>query len=170
MYMSVERSRLKQYTILSFIHFKGYRQHSCFRQLFKTNYLIEWLAVSHGCLWRMYQLKKKTLPILLPSVVEAENFSDHPRRDQWQVGTAVLMIIHVFWNTAPGRLVNSIQRREELADTIVRVQIVQVEHKSWGWGQQTFTKCQQLYTNRRCVISQNTVIFSDGMLWTPTVV
>jgi len=27
----------------------------------------------------MYQLKKKILPILLPSMVEAENFSDHPR-------------------------------------------------------------------------------------------
>ena len=65
--------------ILNFIHFKGYRQHSCFRQLYKTNYLIEWLAVSHGLLWQMYQLRKKNLPILLPSMVEAENFSDHPR-------------------------------------------------------------------------------------------
>jgi len=28
----------------------------------------------------MYQLRgKKILPILLPSMVEAENFSDHPR-------------------------------------------------------------------------------------------
>jgi len=27
----------------------------------------------------MYQLRKKILPILLPSIVEAENFSDHPR-------------------------------------------------------------------------------------------
>jgi len=26
-----------------------------------------------------YQLRKKILPILLPSMVEAENFSDHPR-------------------------------------------------------------------------------------------
>jgi len=46
-------------TILSFINFKGYRQHSCFRQLYKTNYLIEWLAVSHGCLWQIYQLREK---------------------------------------------------------------------------------------------------------------
>jgi hypothetical protein len=36
------------------------------------------LAISHGCLWQMYQLKKKVLPIFLPSIVEAENFSDHP--------------------------------------------------------------------------------------------
>ena len=57
-----------------------YWQHSCFRQLYKTNYLIEWLAISHGCLWRMYQLrKKKILPIVLPSMFEADNFSDHPR-------------------------------------------------------------------------------------------
>jgi len=27
----------------------------------------------------MYQLKKKILQILLPSMVEAKNFSDHPR-------------------------------------------------------------------------------------------
>jgi len=47
--------------ILSFIHFKGYRQHSCFRQLYKTNYLIEWLAISHGCLLQMYQLWGKNL-------------------------------------------------------------------------------------------------------------
>ena len=40
-------------TILNFIHFKGYRQHSCFRQLYKTNYLIEWLTISHGCLWHV---------------------------------------------------------------------------------------------------------------------
>ena len=46
-------------TILSFIHFKWYRQHSCFRQLYKTNYLIEWLAISHGCLWQMYHFRKK---------------------------------------------------------------------------------------------------------------
>jgi hypothetical protein len=66
-----------QYSVLSI--FKGYRQHSCFRQLYKTNYLIEWLTISHGCLWQMYQLKKKKiLPIVLPSMVEAENFSDHP--------------------------------------------------------------------------------------------
>jgi hypothetical protein len=65
-------------TILNFIHFKGYRQHSCFRQLYKTNYLTEWLAISHGCLWHMYQLRKKILPIVLPCMVEAENFSDHP--------------------------------------------------------------------------------------------
>jgi hypothetical protein len=43
-------------TIFNFIHFKGYRRHSCFRQLYKTNYLIEWLAISYGCLWQMYQL------------------------------------------------------------------------------------------------------------------
>jgi len=29
------------------------------RQLYKTNYLTEWLAISHGCLWQMYQLRKK---------------------------------------------------------------------------------------------------------------
>jgi len=46
-------------TILNFIHFKVSRQHSCFRQPYKTNYLIEWLAVSHGCLWWMYQLRGK---------------------------------------------------------------------------------------------------------------
>jgi len=28
----------------------------------------------------MYQLRKKILPILVPSMVEAENFSDHPLR------------------------------------------------------------------------------------------
>jgi len=28
----------------------------------------------------MYQLRKKILPILLPYMVEAENFSDHPRK------------------------------------------------------------------------------------------
>jgi len=65
-------------TVLNFIHFKGHKQHSCFRQLYKTNYLIEWLAISHGCLWQMYQLRKKIFPIVLPSMVEAENFSDHP--------------------------------------------------------------------------------------------
>jgi len=27
----------------------------------------------------MYQLKKNILPIVLPSMVEAENFSEHPR-------------------------------------------------------------------------------------------
>jgi len=26
-----------------------------------TNYLIEWLAISHGCLWQMYQLRKKNI-------------------------------------------------------------------------------------------------------------
>ena len=46
-------------------------------------------------------------------------------RDQWQVDTAVLMNIQVFWNTTPGRLVSSL---EELADIIVRIRIVQVEH------------------------------------------
>jgi len=66
-------------TILNFIHFKGYRQHSCFRQLYKTNYLVEWFAISHGWLWHMYQLREKILPVLLPSMVEAENLSDHPR-------------------------------------------------------------------------------------------
>lgn len=89
-------------------------------------------------------------------------------RDQWQVGTAVLMNIQIFWNTAPGRLVNSL---EELADAIVRIRIVPSRAlKSWRWRQQTLQKRQQLYTNRRCFISQITVIFSDGMLWTPTVV
>jgi hypothetical protein len=48
-------------TILGFVHFKGYRQHSCFRQLYKTNYLIEWPAILQGCLWQMYQLRKKNL-------------------------------------------------------------------------------------------------------------
>ena len=67
-------------TILSFIYFKGYRQHSCFRQMYKTNYLIEWRAISHGCLWQMYQLREKNiLLILLPPMVEVENFSDHTR-------------------------------------------------------------------------------------------
>jgi hypothetical protein len=66
-------------TILNFIHFKWYRQHCCFRQLYKTNYLIEWLAISHGCLWQMYQFGGKILPIETASVVEADNFSDHPR-------------------------------------------------------------------------------------------
>jgi len=27
----------------------------------------------------MYQLREKILPIVVPSMVEAENFSDHPR-------------------------------------------------------------------------------------------
>jgi hypothetical protein len=37
--------------------------------------LMEWLAISHGCLWQMYQLReKKILPIVLPSMVEVENF------------------------------------------------------------------------------------------------
>jgi len=66
-------------TIRNFIHFKGYRQHSCFRQLYKTNYFIEWIAISHGCLWQMYQLRKQILPIVLPSMVEAETLSDYPR-------------------------------------------------------------------------------------------
>jgi hypothetical protein len=47
--------------ILNFIHFKGYRQHSCFRRLYKTNYLIEWLAISHGCLWQITNLGGKIL-------------------------------------------------------------------------------------------------------------
>ena len=43
-----------------FLKVKGYRKHSCFRELYKTNYLIEWLAISHGCLWQMYQRRKKS--------------------------------------------------------------------------------------------------------------
>ena len=68
--------RIFNHTILNFIHFKGYRQHSCFRPLYKTNYLIEGLAISHGCLWQEYQLRKETLPIVLPSMIEAEKFSE----------------------------------------------------------------------------------------------
>jgi hypothetical protein len=71
--------------ILNFIHLKGYKHHSCFRQLYKTNYLIEWLAISCGCLWQMYQLREKILPIVLPYMVEAENFSDHPHIRHWTV-------------------------------------------------------------------------------------
>jgi hypothetical protein len=48
-------------TILNFIHFKGYRERSRFRQLYKTNYLTEWLAISHEFLWQMYQLRKKNI-------------------------------------------------------------------------------------------------------------
>ena len=67
-------------TKLNCIHFKGYRQHSCFRQLYKTNNLIEWHAISHGCLWQMYQLReKKIFLVLLPPKVEAENFSNRQR-------------------------------------------------------------------------------------------
>jgi hypothetical protein len=91
------------FSILNFIHFKGYRQHSCFRQLYKTNYLIEWLASSHGYLWQMYQLRrKKTLPIVLPSMVKAENFSDHPV--SLLLFTWIIKVIcAVLWRT-PGRL------------------------------------------------------------------
>jgi hypothetical protein len=40
--------------------------------------LIEWLVISHGCLWQVYQLRNKILQIVLPFMVEAEKFSDHP--------------------------------------------------------------------------------------------
>ena len=73
------------------MHFKGYRQHCCFRQLYKTNYLIEWLAISHRCLWQMYQLKrKKILPIVLSSMVETENFSYYPRNAVFCIAPASL--------------------------------------------------------------------------------
>jgi hypothetical protein len=49
-----------------------------FRQPYKTNYLIECLAISHGCEWQLYQLRKKIFPIALPSMVEAENVSVQP--------------------------------------------------------------------------------------------
>jgi hypothetical protein len=76
--LNVLLQRIFNHMILSFIHVKGCRQHSCFRQLYKTNYLIEWRAASHGCLWQTYQLRGKIL-LILPSMVEAEKFLDHPR-------------------------------------------------------------------------------------------
>jgi len=66
--------------------------------------VIDKLAISHGCLWHMYQFRggKKNLPIVLPSMVEAENFSDRSRSViicgidscNWAYGTIVILCEH----------------------------------------------------------------------------
>jgi len=41
----------------------------------------------------MHQFRKKILPIVLPSMVEAEKFSDHPRM-MVHIGSTVLDTVH----------------------------------------------------------------------------
>jgi hypothetical protein len=83
-------------TILNFIHFKGYTQHSCFTQLYKTNYLIEWLAISHGYLWQMYQLRGKTLADSVAISGRGRNFqTTHVQQNSWQEEWRAMAVSYV---------------------------------------------------------------------------